>query len=35
MPTPPEGSVDAVGWQLLCRGVSYDPAELRRFAAGV
>jgi hypothetical protein len=27
----PEGFSEAVGWELLCRGVSYDPAEVRRF----
>jgi hypothetical protein len=26
-----EGFADAVGWELLCRGASYDPAELLEF----
>jgi hypothetical protein len=31
----PEAFADVLGWQLLCRGVSYDPAELLGFVRDV
>ena len=30
----PEEFADVLGWELLCRGVTYNTAELRGFAAG-
>jgi hypothetical protein len=31
----PEDFADVLGWDLLCRGVSYDPARLLGFAREV
>jgi hypothetical protein len=31
----PEGFAEALGWELLCRGVSYDPAEVLGFVRDV
>ena len=30
-----DGFADVLGWELLCRGVSFDPAELLEFVRDV